>query len=267
VRTISGAVFISLLIGAVLLGPYTFLSLFFIISILSQLEFYKLVRHYNVFPSVAIGLICGITLYSTVALILIGYIPLNSIMIILPLVSIAFSIELYRQTEKPFINIAITLLGLIYAVAPFVILIMIGFYGGMEFGYSLKIILGILILQWTSDTGQYLSGRAFGKHPLFKRISPKKSWEGFIGGFIFALGVAYLISIYYTELSMINWIIIAALILIFGTMGDLVESMLKRSIDVKDSGSIMPGHGGVLDRFDALIGAIPFIYFYLAVFC
>lgn len=266
-RTLSGAVFVTLLIGGVLLGPYTFLSLFFIISILSQLEFYKLAKHYNVFPSQVIGLINGIALYAITALILIGQVHLNLILIIIPLTSLIFTVELYRKTTQPFLNISITLLGIIYAVIPFVLLALTAFYGSMETGYSPKVILGILFLQWSSDTGQYLAGRSFGKNPLFKRISPKKSWEGFIGGFIFTLAIAYVISIYYTDLNIINWMVIGGLIVIFGTLGDLVESMLKRSIDVKDSGNIMPGHGGVLDRFDGLIGAMPFVYFYIAVFC
>jgi phosphatidate cytidylyltransferase len=266
-RTISGAVFVSLIVGSILMGQYYFLLLFFIISILSELEFYKLAKNYGVSPSYTTGLLMGISLYATTALILTGYVPLYTVLIVLPLASLIFTNELYRESKQPFLNIAITLLGVIYGVVPFVLLALAGFYGGMVDGYSPHILLGILILQWSSDTGQYLTGRSLGKHPLFKRISPKKSWEGFIGGFIFTLGVAWLLAYFYNDLTITNWMITGAIIVIFGTLGDLTESMLKRSIDVKDSGNIMPGHGGVLDRFDGLIGAMPFVYFYLAVFC
>ncbi|MBL7893429.1 MAG: phosphatidate cytidylyltransferase, partial [Bacteroidia bacterium] len=101
------------------------------------------------------------------------------------------------------------------------------------------------------------------KHKLFERISPKKTWEGTIGGGILAFVVAYIVSIYFTEYRMIDWMIIALIIIAFGNLGDLVESLFKRTIDVKDSGTILPGHGGILDRFDSLIMSIPFIFIYI----
>lgn len=267
VRTISGAVFVLIVTGAVIAGPFSFLALFFLISLLSQFEFYKLIQKYNVQPAHVIGLLCGITLYGSVALELLGLLPLKAILTIIPLITLLFISELYRNLKQPFLNVAASLLGIVYAVVPFVLLALLAFYNGSIDGYSSQIILGILILQWTSDTGQYLSGRAFGKTKLFERISPKKTWEGLIGGIILSVAGSYIIAQYFLDLTLVNWIVISILIVICGTLGDLTESMLKRSIDVKDSGNIMPGHGGMLDRFDGLIGAIPFIYFYIAVFC
>ena len=116
---------------------------------------------------------------------------------------------------------------------------------------------------WANDTGAYLIGTAIGKHRLFERISPKKSWEGSIGGFIISMIAAFLFSIFYTKLNIYEWFIFAALISVSGTYGDLTESILKRKIGVKDSGNILPGHGGLLDRFDSSLFAAPVIYSYL----
>jgi len=178
---------------------------------------------------------------------------------------LTFIIELFRKNDTPFVNVAYTLLGVLYIVLPFAMLFHLGFYTNNSFSehYSYQIILGIFILLWTNDTGAYLSGRFFGKHKLFERISPKKTWEGAIGGGILALIVAYVISIYFTNLTLTDWIITGALIVVFGDLGDLIESMLKRSFGIKDSGKLLPGHGGILDRFDALLLAVPFVYSYL----
>jgi phosphatidate cytidylyltransferase len=120
-------------------------------------------------------------------------------------------------------------------------------------------------LLWTSDTGAYLAGRSFGKHKLFERISPKKTWEGSIGGFILVTIVAYTLSHFelFDAIDTVDWLIVGALIVIFGTYGDLFESLLKRNLRIKDSGTILPGHGGVLDRFDGLFLAVPAVFFYL----
>jgi len=116
---------------------------------------------------------------------------------------------------------------------------------------------------WANDTGAYLSGRSFGKHKLFERISPNKTWEGFIGGILLAVVIALNLEHYFGALSKWEWVTMAVIIGVFGTLGDLVESMLKRSLGVKDSGNILPGHGGLLDRFDGLLMAAPLVFFFL----
>ena len=132
--------------------------------------------------------------------------------------------------------------------------------------YNPKIIIGIFLILWASDTGAYFAGTLFGKRKLFERVSPKKSWEGSVGGAVlslaFALGVAY----FFTELAVWKWVIISILTIVCGTYGDLVESLFKRSMAVKDSGTKLPGHGGFLDRFDGLLLAIPFIIIFLKFF-
>ena len=124
-------------------------------------------------------------------------------------------------------------------------------------------IFGVLLLIWSNDTGAYLVGSQLGRHKLMPRISPKKTWEGFVGGVIIAQLIGWAISTYIKDFSLQDWLIIAGITSVFGTMGDLVESMLKRSFDVKDSGSLLPGHGGFLDRFDAFIFLLPFVAAYM----
>ena len=157
-------------------------------------------------------------------------------------------------------NIALTLAGIIYAVIP---LALLNFICVIDHQYHYKILLGYFFVLWTHDIMAYIFGRWIGKHRLFERISPKKSWEGSIGGMLSAMGMAFALAQFFTELTTVDWIIITGIIVITGTLGDLVESMLKRSLNVKDSGTILPGHGGLLDRFDALFLSVPFVLVYL----
>jgi phosphatidate cytidylyltransferase len=266
-RALSGAVFVAILIGCVVLGAYWCLSLFLIITAGSLLEFYKLVKGYNVRPSIALGMIAGISLFVINAAYQLGFTPPSTFLIVLPLTTFILIAELYSKSEQPFLNIAVTLTGLIYVVIPFTLLVSVAFTGILKPEYHSHLLLGVLLLQWASDTGQYLFGMTLGKTKLFERISPKKSWEGFIGGFFFCVGIGYIISMFFNELTPQQWMTVAGLIVVFGTFGDLIESMLKRSVNIKDSGSIMPGHGGFLDRFDGVFGAMPFVYVYIKLFC
>jgi phosphatidate cytidylyltransferase len=164
----------------------------------------------------------------------------------------------------PFHNIAITLAGIIYIGIPFSMLNGIAYpeiKAGQ--GYSPHILLGMIYMIWANDTGAYIVGRKFGKHKLFERISPNKTWEGSFGGAFFALIGAYIISIFYTDIALIDWLIISLIVIVMGTFGDFVESLLKRSLNIKDSGTILPGHGGILDRFDSIIMAAPFVLLYI----
>ncbi|MGV3539707.1 MAG: phosphatidate cytidylyltransferase, partial [Rufibacter sp.] len=151
-------------------------------------------------------------------------------------------------------------LGVFYIALPFTLLHVLAFLPGQ---YSWQIILGIMFLIWASDTGAYAAGKSFGKHKLFPRISPGKTWEGWVGGVVLSLVVAYVLSLFYQDLALEHWLGMAVLVSIFGVLGDLVESMLKRSLGVKDSGTLIPGHGGILDRFDSLILVVPFLVAFL----
>jgi phosphatidate cytidylyltransferase len=131
--------------------------------------------------------------------------------------------------------------------------------------YSRGLPMGFFLLLWTNDTGAYLAGKSFGKHKLFERISPKKTWEGSIGGLALAIAVAYGVSFLptFVDITKTDWLVIGFLVAVFGSFGDLFESLLKRNLKIKDSGTILPGHGGVLDRFDGLFLAVPAMFFYL----
>ncbi len=274
VRAITGFFFIIVMLGSLLLGPYVFTGFYLLLALLCLYEFYGLVKQDNINPNLAVGLVNGLVFFMAVA---IGFYllphegdafdfsgdlsPMNPF-IFLPLLTVplVFFAELYKKAEKPFTNIAYTLLGLVFAVVPFMLFHAMAYVDG-EFNFHYP--LAFLLMLWANDTGAYLVGSKFGRHRLFERHSPKKSWEGFIGGVLIAAGVGLILSRYYQEITWYYWMIMGVLIGCFGTMGDLVESMFKRSINVKDSGSILPGHGGLLDRFDGLLLAAPIVYAYL----
>ncbi|MDX2281373.1 MAG: phosphatidate cytidylyltransferase [Saprospiraceae bacterium] len=188
---------------------------------------------------------------------------LISMTLILLSVFVLLIIELFLLSEQPFSNIGNYLLGVAYLGIPFSLLISISYWHG---NYAPLRVFGLLFLTWTNDTMAYLIGSKIGKTPFFARISPKKTWEGTIGGVVCTFIVAYFFSIWILDFELSEWMLQAAIIAVFGTLGDLVESMLKRSIHVKDSGSILPGHGGFLDRFDSFIFALPFVWLALMIF-
>jgi phosphatidate cytidylyltransferase len=244
--------------------------------LLAVWEFYKMVSTEEIKPQVGIGIFISILLFVYITYISQSFYRFNFSsdidivfkvpFIILLLFFMIFISELFRKSLHPFINIALTLAGIFYIVLPFSFFICIGFASNIGVKYHPHFILGFLYLLWANDTGAYLIGSKFGKHRLFERISPKKSWEGSIGGAAIALLTAYAISIYFTDLNLKDWTIVALIIVVTGTLGDLVESMLKRSLNLKDSGNIFPGHGGMLDRFDGLLLSAPSVFFYLFFF-
>lgn len=260
-RAITGFFFVVVLVFCVSYNGYTLSALFFIISVLSLYEFYGLIKQGNYKPNVPLGMLVGGIVYLVFTLRNYSQIASSTISLLFPLLFIFFLVELFLKQPKPFENVAISILGPVYAVLPFAIFTGLGFMHGMIYNYQLP--LGFLILLWSNDTFAYLFGRQFGKHKLFERISPKKTWEGFIGGALSALVISQVLAHYFPTLSPINWAIVSLIIACFGTLGDLVESMFKRSLDVKDSGTILPGHGGLLDRFDGLLVSAPFVYAYL----
>jgi phosphatidate cytidylyltransferase len=177
------------------------------------------------------------------------------------LIATLFTSELYRKSSHPFTNIAFTILSLAFTIVPFLFFLKIAFF--VHSTYSWHIVLGLFCILWTSDIGAYIAGKSFGKNKLFPSVSPGKTWEGAIGGAILALAVSYLIATYWTELTIVQWLGTSLIVIVFGMYGDLVESSLKRSINIKDSGTMIPGHGGFLDRFDGLYLSLPVVYTYL----
>lgn len=262
-RTITGAIFVSLIAGSALWDPYTFAGLFLVVTLGCVYEFYRLFGQQQFKPQQLTGMIISGVVYLVLIAIARDVIKANFITLLLPIILFPFVAELYRKHEQPFINIALTLLPVLYIALPLASLSFL-FNDPRTVGLtSPYIVLGFFILVWTGDTMAYLGGWTLGRHRLFERISPKKSWEGSIIGGLFALGMAWFLSIFFTELSTFQWLGMALILIVAGTFGDLVESLLKRSVDVKDSGTIMPGHGGFLDRFDSAFLGAPCVFMYI----
>ena len=252
-RLVTGLIGAGLVIYASYFSEWTYFAVFMVISCLSILEFYRLTGLDGMLPLKYIG-----TLNAMLIFVLSFFVEKG---ICNP--TLFFLIKLYKKEKKPFTNIAYTLLGIIYVGLPFALLNISVYADG---GYSYQIIIGILLLLWASDTGGYIAGVLFGRTKLFERVSPKKSWEGMIGSFILAMVIATIIGKYFDVMTWYQWYLVAVIMVVAGTYGDLVESLFKRSIEIKDSGTSLPGHGGFLDRFDGLLISVPFIVFLLKVF-
>lgn len=256
-RIITGLLGAAGVIAGVCIGPWTYFLVFLVICLFTLLEFYKLIGLDGMVPVKAFGTFCGIAIFSLSFLIESNQLSHHYYYLFFPLVSCVYMIKLYKKTErKPFTNIAFTFLGIFYVSVPFALLNITAFDNGT---YYYEIVFGLLFILWASDTGAYFAGTFFGKRKLFERISPKKSWEGFFGGAFLALVFAWGLAQFFDTFTLVQWIVIALIIIIGGTFGDLIESLLKRSIEIKDSGTALPGHGGFLDRFDGLLISMPFI--------
>lgn len=261
-RALTGTVFVAVIVFSIFSGEMVFQLLFLMISLFSLKEFYTLVGSPLVTIQKLPGLLLGGFTYLCIAPLTGAFLPIQKwIAVLYTLIVLIIIIELYRKKTFPFHNIAYVVSGVVYVVIPFALLAKLSIINTV---YDYSIPLSIFLLIWTNDTFAYITGVKFGKHRLFVRISPKKSWEGSAGGLIFTLLVAYFLSKQFNVFATTEWMIIAAIVVVAGTLGDLVESMLKRSLQVKDSGNILPGHGGLLDRFDALLLAVPCIYIYLS---
>jgi phosphatidate cytidylyltransferase len=261
-RAITGILFVIIMVGSNLLGHYVFGAFYLLLTVLCLREFYGLIKKSGIEPNILLGILNGVFIYVVFALVTYQDIqPYHKLIFLLPIALVAVPIqELFKQSAAPFTNMAYTFLGLALFCIPFAFFHAMAYVkGDFNFHYP----LAFLILLWANDTGAYLVGMKFGKTKLFERHSPKKTWEGLFGGIAISAGTALIISYYYHELPWNRWVSIAILISCFGTLGDLIESMFKRSIDVKDSGEILPGHGGLLDRFDGLFIAAPIVYAYL----
>lgn len=256
-RTLTGTLFVGAVAGSIFFHHIAFFLVCLLVAVLGMIELGSLLeRKYgslNIFASILLGLSFQILVFLDSE----GMIERSWFVVLMPLVWLPFIYELFKGGEHPFQRIALTLLVPIYISLPLSFLYLTGFVLG---SFEASIILGFFILVWCNDSGAYLVGVSIGKHKLYERISPKKTWEGFIGGVLFTIVAAVFIFKLTDIASLGVWIGAAILVSTFGTIGDLVESMLKRNVDIKDSGSILPGHGGILDRFDAVLFAAPMVF-------
>ena len=282
-RAISGAIYIILLLSSILYSKESFFILFGVFLIVTLYEFCNLIQIHKVFPIllglifyIAITLISNYNQFTTKILneffqadinISVNTEQLDLILLVAALVvSIKCILFLFYDNIQKISTSSKYLYLLGYIILPFVFITKISF--GV-INYNPKIIIGLFILIWTNDTFAYIVGKSIGRTKLFERISPKKTIEGFFGGIIFAIIAGYLISKYYikasaqfSDKSILIWTIIAVIVGIIGTVGDLIESKFKRIAGVKDSGIIMPGHGGILDRLDSVIFVAPFVFLF-----
>jgi phosphatidate cytidylyltransferase len=261
-------------LGGFWLHPFSFFITGLVLLGGTQYEYYLLIRNTGVRPQIVTGMAAGAVIYIISTLAAAGIIKMNYMLLTLPLISIIMITELYRRQEKPFDSLSHTLFSLLYTAVPFSMFPFSAFsHTGMNsilghdgIVFSPGIVIGFFLLLWANDTGAYFVGVTMGRHRLLERISPKKSWEGFFGGLIISLVVAWILSGLLGVVDRTGWMIISVIVSVAGTYGDLVESMLKRSLGVKDSGTIMPGHGGFLDRFDSAVISFPLVYLYISLF-
>jgi len=258
-RTLAGAVFVAVVIGSIAWHPLAVLLVFFVFNAIGLWEFTRLFKNKGFEIPFSSLFLLGSIVYLLIGLFANSYIEAKVLLLILPLILIFFISSLFRHSEKVFEELGLKVLAIIYISIPFGLFNIVENMGiiGQSKNEPLFLIMFFIIV-WANDTFAYLFGSAFGKNRLFERISPKKSWEGSIGGAISAITLAAAFGYYSSILNIYSWVLMALVIVITASLGDLVESLLKRQVGVKDSGNIMPGHGGVLDRFDAAIFAIPF---------
>jgi phosphatidate cytidylyltransferase len=271
VRTITGIIFVAAIVAS-FLRPEAMVLLFSIVTGLTAWEFTGLV---NERPGVTVN-----RFISTVAAVYFFYAMTyfcsdlyggvaKSVVFIPYLVTIIYLLvaELYLKQEDPIQDWAYTMLTQMYIALPFSLINVLAFTAtpGGQVAFNWLLPLSVFVFLWVNDTGAYCVGSLLGRHKLFPRISPGKSWEGSIGGAVFVLAAAWAISHFVdgSMLTMLQWLGLGLVVTIFGTWGDLVESLFKRTLGIKDSGNILPGHGGMLDRFDSSLLAIPAAAVYL----
>jgi phosphatidate cytidylyltransferase len=265
-RTLTGVLFVALLVFCILFNEYTFGGIFLLVSVLGVIEFNKLIKvKYEVEINPVMSAVCSAVLFVGLYFIAIFRANIELLGLYLLLIGFVFIAELFLKKKNPILNWAFFILGQAYIALPFAMLNFIAFsQKGLFLNYYTPLlVLSFFVTVWIYDTGAYLVGMSIGKHRMFERISPKKSWEGFFGGTLFALASGCIFARFEPVLTLWQWLGFSLIIVIFATLGDLSESLLKRTLGVKDSGTMLPGHGGILDRFDSVLFASTAISVYL----
>ncbi len=257
-RLLSGIVYVALLVSAIWFNPFYTFILFALFLGIGLNEYYTMMKVGKSF--VFTGYLINIGLYM-----ILGRLWFHSyiLFLLIPICALFIQTLFDSQSERPFEKLGIVTLPIFYITIPLVLALRIPYV--TDEGFRPDILIGVFVLIWSSDTFAYLVGSWLGKTKLFERISPNKTWEGSIGGALCTIGIGLLLQKIWPLAEFWHWPLLAVIVTIFGTLGDLVESTIKRNARVKDSGNIMPGHGGILDRLDSFIFAIPIVYLILSI--
>lgn len=267
-RLIWGILYVAVMMGGVLIHPLLFALIFGSVLFFTQYEFYAMLdeagHKITRFPGSFMGVFYFLLCFGVAN----GYLPHVFSLSFIPIILIMFIMELFRSNKSTLERSGLTILGFIYIAGPFS---MMNFLvntsaGGPDHTFYPWILAGVFFIIWVNDSFAYLIGTRFGKHKMCPNISPAKSWEGLVGGAVFGIIMGIFNALLFQEVSMPGWIVIAVLTVAFGTLGDLFESKIKREIGAKDSGNILPGHGGFLDRLDSLLFTVPAVFFWLILY-
>jgi phosphatidate cytidylyltransferase len=251
-RIVSGIIGAAVIFSGILFSDWSYMLINIGIALLGLNEFYQLCQKAGHKVSYWLGMGLALALNLATYFVLKEEIHPLTFSVGFPLVLVIFVVTLFDKTEKsPMMTIGLTFLGIVYVVLPFCLA------HGIVIHAARSVLMGIILLVWGNDIGAYFAGKHLGKHKLFERISPKKTWEGFIGGALLVFVATFFMHYFIGILTLADWIILGLIISPVATFGDLVESMIKRSLNIKDSGGIMPGHGGMLDRIDSLLFVFP----------
>ena len=279
VRTLSGAVLLLVILGAMWVGFYGYLTLLLFITVAGVWEFYSLAKAKGFEPQCGMGIATSVSLYLAAAMLsivavdnlskpvgedILLIVALFLAIVAVLLVATAFFVEVFRNRTTPIANISTTIAGVGYVAMPMALMTVVPMFIGGIGQWRAIYFLFYLFLVWGNDVFAYLVGVTMGRHKMCERLSPKKSWEGFVGGVLGSLAVGA-VAATILDASYVEWLGLALVVSLSSVVGDLVESMFKRDAGVKDSGNIIPGHGGILDRFDAFILSAPFAFVYLVI--
>lgn len=263
VRALSAVAFVAVLLFSMLFSYLSFSIFFFVVALWGLIEFYKIAQALGFEPYQKTGMLAATFLYlvciqwSLLSEITIDLSKSIYVLLIFPFFILVSSV--FDKKPNPFTNALFTLAGLVYAVIPFTLLhLIVTNTEASQMSFEPKRLLGIILLIWSNDTFAYLGGSIFGKHKMIERVSPGKTWEGTIIGVLITFGLSFLIAPLLGLPNSHFWALVGALVPILATLGDLLESVIKRQAAIKDTGNVLPGHGGILDRFDSLIFVAPF---------
>jgi len=260
-RSLTGAIFISIILIPLFFSEIISILVLGLFMSIGIIEFYKLFNKAEfVNTNWVAGLFFSVLSYVIISSILFSLLPLETSYILFPTLYSLIIIEIWRKKTNPLINSASLIFGIIYITLPFILMVSILKIDMQKDNNTIPILAGMFILTWINDTFAYLLGSILGKRKLFKRISPNKTWEGTLSGAFCSIIFGIIIGYLFDPTNMFFWFITGVIIPPCGVLGDLMESMFKRDVDIKDTSNIMPGHGGILDRFDSTFFVVPFFF-------